>query len=54
MYINWGKYGEYELVVSENGMEMVGSAKGQPNNWRKLKRIGSLAAGTAAVHEHDH
>lgn len=52
-YINWGKYGEYELVLSADGQTMAGSAKGVPDNWRKAKRIQALGD-AAAVHEHDH
>merc|ERR1719502_1976289 len=34
VYINWGKYGEYELVLAADGETMAGSAKGKPENWR--------------------
>ena len=53
LYINWGKYGEYELTISEDGQYMEGSAKGQPDNWRTMRRLGDLGK-VAAVHEHDH
>ena len=53
LYINWGKYGEYELTIAADGQTMAGSAKGKPDNWRKARRLGSLGE-AAAVHEHDH
>ena len=53
LYINWGKYGEYELVLDAAGQTMTGSAKGAPDNWRKGTRIGSTV-GKKEVHEHDH
>lgn len=53
LYINWGKYGEYELTIAADGESMEGSAKGQPTNWRRAKRIQALGD-AAAVHEHDH
>jgi len=52
VYINFGKYGEYLVKLSEDGTTFDGSAKGDPANWRKGTRIG--ASDTAAVHEHDH
>lgn len=53
MYINWGKYGEYELVVSADGQTMQGSAKGQPDNWRRCRRLRALGA-VEEAHVHDH
>ena len=53
LYVNWGKYGEYELVIDADGESMSGSAKGQPDNWRKATRIGELGH-TAEAHVHDH
>ena len=42
VYINWAKYGEYELKISPDGESMEGSAKDQPDNWRKAFRIRGL------------
>ena len=42
VYINWGKYGEYELKMAADGESMTGSAKGRPENWRKAERLRSL------------
>ena len=53
VHIDWGKYGNYELVMAEDGQSMAGSAKGQPDNWRKAKRLGSIDAGESA-HSHGH
>lgn len=33
LYINWGCYGEYELVLDESGEIMAGGAKGNAANW---------------------
>ncbi|KAL3893630.1 MAG: hypothetical protein SGPRY_014097, partial [Prymnesium sp.] len=52
VFINFGKYGEYVVKLSEDGSSFEGSAKGDPSNWRKGTRLG--ACNTAAVHEHDH
>ena len=54
VHISWGKYGEYELVLSADGQTMTGSAKGSPNNWRKAKRTRALDQGVAEAHVHDH
>lgn len=53
VYINWGKYGEYELVISADGTSMAGSAKGQPDNWRKAVFVRKLGA-VEEAHVHDH
>merc|ERR1719502_1278440 len=53
VHIAWGKYGEYELVIAADGKTMAGSAKGQPDNWRKATRIKSLGA-VEEAHVHDH
>ena len=53
VYIDWGKYGEYELKMAPNGESMAGSAKGQPDNWRKAKRLRSTGLQPEA-HVHDH
>merc|ERR1719263_2191246 len=42
VHINWGKYGEYELKIEADGKSMSGSAKGQPDNWRKAKWLQAL------------
>ena len=53
VYINWGKFGEYTLVMTADGTDMVGSAKGQPENWRKCKRLRALG-NVEEAHVHDH
>ena len=53
VYINWGKYGEYTLVVAADGMSMAGSAKDQPDNWRKATRTRTLGE-VEEAHVHDH
>ena len=53
LHINWGKYGEYEMVIAADGKTMAGSAKGQPDNWRKAIRLKSLGD-VAEAHVHDH
>ena len=54
IYINWGKYGEYELEVAADGLSAVGSAKGQPDKWRKMKYLGVLGSDLKLYAEHDH
>jgi len=53
VHINWGKFGKYVLKMSADGKSMEGSAEGQPDNWRKAKRMRFLN-NPAKVHEHDH
>lgn len=52
VYINWGKFGEYELKIAEDGLSMAGSAKGNPDNWRKATRRGGSDVGEANAHLH--
>merc|ERR1712216_557803 len=40
--INFDKYGIYVLKVSADGQTMEGSAKGQPDNWRKCVRLDTI------------
>ena len=54
IYINWGKYGEYELEVAADGLSAVGSAKGQPDKWRKMTNLGVLGSDLKQYAEHDH
>ena len=42
VHISWGRFGEYELKMAPDGESMEGSAKGQPDNWRRASRIRSL------------
>lgn len=42
VYIEWGKYGEYELQMAPDGESMTGGAKGNPAEWRKAVRLWSL------------
>lgn len=53
LYINWGKYGEYDLIIAADGESMTGSAKGQPDNWRKMTRLRTLG-NVEEAHVHDH
>lgn len=52
--INWGKFGEYELVVSEDGSSAAGSVKGKPDLWRKMTNLGALGADLKQYAEHNH
>jgi len=54
LFINWGKYGEYELELAADGSSAVGSVKGQPANWRKMTYLGALGADLKRYAEHDH
>ena len=55
VYINWDKYGEYDLILDMATASMSGSKRGQPDNWRKAKFIRSLGAeGVTTVTAHDH
>lgn len=55
VYINWDKYGEYELMLDPATGTMTGSKKGQPDNWRRAKFLRSLGAdGVTSVPAHDH
>ena len=51
--INWGQYGEYELLLDASGEQMAGAAKGAPDNWRRAVRVRSLGQQPEA-HIHDH
>ena len=51
--IDWGKFGQYELVIAADGLTMSGSAKGKPENWRKAIRLKALGD-VAEAHVHDH
>ena len=42
MYIDFGKYGEYELKMAPDGERMAGSAKDQPAEWRNAERLRGL------------
>lgn len=54
--ISWGKYGTYVLKIA--GDEAAGSSKGNPSDWRKMKKKRDLDAKEAseqcAAHDHDH
>mmetsp|Transcript_371 Transcript_371/g.942 ORF Transcript_371/g.942 Transcript_371/m.942 type:complete len:199 (-) Transcript_371:252-848(-) len=50
--IAWGQYGDYELKIDASGETMTGSAKGEPSNWRRAKRISGVAAQEEHVHDH--
>jgi len=53
LFIDWGKYGKYELVIDADGQSMSGGAKGNMSNWRKGKRVGKMGE-TGDLHVHDH
>jgi len=55
--INWGQYGEYELLVDASARIMTGNKKGQPANWRRavLKApLGVEALASVPAHDHAH
>ena len=54
IHISWGKYGNYELIVADDGQSMAGSAVGQPTNWRKATRVKTLAGVSNVECAHDH
>jgi len=54
LFINWGKYGEYEFEVAADGARAVGSVKGDPANWRKMTNLGVLGTDLKRYVEHDH
>jgi len=54
LFINWGKYGEYELDVAADGLSAAGSVKGRPDSWRRMKNLGVLGADLKQYAEHDH
>lgn len=54
VYVNWGPYGEYELEIAADGSSASGSVKGRPEDWRKMKKLGSLGSNQKVFAEHDH
>ena len=60
--IDWGKFGNYTMTVSGDGLSMAGCYTGYPEDWRKgvFKRdhtaaeIAEIKAGTAHAHSHSH
>lgn len=54
LYVNWGKYGEYELEIAADGATASGSVKGRPDDWRKMKNLGVLGSNLKQYAEHDH
>jgi predicted DNA-binding WGR domain protein len=54
VYVNWGKYGEYELVLDANEKVMTGHKKGQPENWRRAVFLRGLSLETIQSSAHDH
>lgn len=54
VFIDWGKYGQYELAVAADGSRAAGSVKGQPDNWRKMRYLGALGTDLKQYAEHDH
>jgi len=43
VHIDWGKFGNYDLVVAADGKSMDGHATGNPENWRKATFIRFLS-----------
>ena len=37
--IDWGKFGQYSMAVSPNGVEMQGCYTGYPADWRKASFV---------------
>ena len=54
LYINWGKYGEYELEIDADGSSAAGSVKGVPESWRRMTNMGALGTNLKQYAEHDH
>jgi len=52
VHISWGKYGEYEVKLAEDGATFEGALKGTPSSWRRGKRLG--ACSIASVQEQSH
>ena len=52
--ITYLEYGEYELEVAADGSSAVGSAKGQPDKWRKMTNLGVLGSDLKQYAEHAH
>ena len=55
--INWGQYGEYELLVDAATQTMTGHKKGQPTNWRRAifkTALGADALASVPAHDHSH
>ena len=53
--IDWGKYGQYQLVIDPFTKTMTGHGKDNKSNWRKAKFIrplGNNALGDAPSHDH--
>ena len=54
--IEWGKYGRYQLTVDAERKSMTGSAKGQPEDWRRasyardLQPVHGLRVGRAPTY----
>jgi len=38
LYIDWAKFGKYELTMDVSACSGVGSALGRPESWRKMSR----------------
>ena len=55
--IDFGKYGEFEMLVDASNKTMEGFKKEQPTNWRRATFIRSLGVdslSTVPDHNHDH
>ena len=55
--INWGQYGEYEMIVDAATQSMTGNKKGQPANWRRAvfkAPLGADALASVPAHDHSH
>jgi len=53
--INWDKYGTYEMKINLTEKTMEGSAKGQPEEWRKAQHSRNLIDNKVVEHcEHHH
>ena len=47
LFINWGQYGQYDLLVDGDAKTFAGSARGNAASWRKGNYLRELPA-------HDH
>jgi hypothetical protein len=57
VFIDWGKYGKYELEVNTADNTMNGCKLGEPSNWRRaryIRELGPEAIATAPAHDHSH
>lgn len=60
--VSWGQYGEYDMVLAEDGKSMEGSYRGYAEDWRKAaftrvhteEELKKLKEAAAHAHSHQH